>query len=123
MSVVGNKNEIYEVIGAKAFLALVRYRGGTQLWVPTKIDDAQSLAQWIGQEAATRLVEEYGGFRIQVPNLRVTPSADKKVLRLFELGFPDWEIAIIAQVTEQTVRAVRKRQKSTAARVAASDQN
>ncbi|MBA3577469.1 MAG: helix-turn-helix domain-containing protein [Sphingomonas sp.] len=108
MPAIGNTDEILTAIGASAFRALVEARGGSSLRVPRSISSAAHLVQWLGEEAAHRLVEEYGGFVIDVPNLKATPAYDHRVVPLLD-KMSDWHIATTVGCTERTVRNIRRR--------------
>lgn len=108
MPAIGNTDEILTVVGASAFRTLVEVRGGTSLRVPRSLSSAEHLVQWLGQDAAQRLVQEFGGFVIDVPNLKATPAYDHRVIPLLD-KMSDGQIAITVGCTERTVRNIRRR--------------
>lgn len=108
MPAIGNIDEILSTIGASAFRCLVEVRGGTSLRIPRRIDAAGQIVQWLGEEAAGRLIDEYGGFVIDVPNLKATPAYDHRVTPLLN-KLTDAQIAITVGCTERTVRNIRRR--------------
>ncbi len=108
MPAIGNTDEILTIIGASAFRTLVEVRGGTALRVPRSLASAVHLIQWLGEDAAQRLVAEYGGFVIDVPNLKATPAYDHRVVPLLD-KMSDGQIAVTVGCTERTVRNIRRR--------------
>ena len=108
MPAIGNTDEILSVVGVSAFRTLVEVRGGTSLRVPRSLSSAAHLVQWLGEEAANRLVQEFGGFVIDVPNLKATPAYDHRVVPLLD-KMSDGQIAITVGCTERTVRNIRRR--------------
>jgi len=108
MPVLGNIDELLGILGASAFRTLVEVRGGTSLRIPRDIAAAPHIVQWIGDTAAQTLVDEYGGFVIEVPNLKATPAFDHRVQPLLG-SMTDTQIAITVGCTERTVRNIRRR--------------
>lgn len=111
MPALGNMDELVETIGYTAFETLVRVRGGRRLYVPTNVDAAPQLVQWLGQDRAAALIENYGGFGIDIPNRRPTtlPSRQGVIEALIESGRSDRDISEAVQCTERAVREYRSK--------------
>lgn len=108
MPSIGNTNELLALIGVEPFRTLVGVRGGTSMRIPRSIEAAGQLVQWVGRETAATLIAEYGGFTIDIPNLKATPAMDHRVLPLIG-SMNDRDIAVTVGCTERTVRNIRRR--------------
>jgi hypothetical protein len=109
MPAVGNTDELVGAIGFSAFERLVEVRGGRRLRVPTDIDRAQQIVQWLGLDAAGKLIGQFGGFEVDVPNRRphALPSRRQMVYALIEAGRSDDDIVEIVHCTGRAVRGYR----------------
>jgi DNA-binding NarL/FixJ family response regulator len=104
MTASSNMDDLARLIGVSGLKTLADVRGGTRLYVPTRIDGARHLVQWLGTEATQRLVDAWGGACIDVPNFRLTPSVEGRVLSLATTGLTHAQIALAVGCTERTVR-------------------
>ena len=69
--------EVCEVIGFKATLALVDQWGGKQLTIPAKITLVHPIVEAIGIDAAIKLSWAYPGIRLSVPACKSMERAAK----------------------------------------------
>jgi DNA-binding NarL/FixJ family response regulator len=109
MPAIGNTDELVAAIGYTAFETLVSVRGGRRLYVPTDVESAAQIVQWLGEEKAHRLIEEFGGFAIDIPNRRPTtlPSRQQVIEALISARLSDADIADKVGCTERWVRNIR----------------
>lgn len=63
----GIVREISELIGLNATLKLVEHYPGIPMWVPVKFDPEHVLVKIVGHEAASKLVDNYGGESYAMP--------------------------------------------------------
>jgi len=63
----GIVREIADLIGLHATLKLVEHYPGIEMWVPGNYDPDHVLVKIIGHEAASKLVDNYGGESYQMP--------------------------------------------------------
>ncbi len=62
----GIVREIAALIGLSATLKLVEHYPGIPMWVPVKYDPDHALVKIVGHEAASKLVDNYGGESYQI---------------------------------------------------------
>jgi DNA-binding NarL/FixJ family response regulator len=110
MPAIGNIDELVDTIGFSSFETLVRVRGGRRLYVPTDVESAAQIVQWLGEDKAVRLIESYGGFSIDIPNRRpaTLPSRRAMIEALVDAGKSDAEIVEVVGCTERAVRGYRR---------------
>lgn len=115
MPAIGNSEEIVDTIGFNSFEMLVKVRGGRRLYVPTSIEGAGQIVQWLGGDKANRLIEAFGGFAIDIPNRRpkTPPSRRSVIVALIEAGKTDSEISEMVDCTERAVRGYRSEMRET----------
>jgi hypothetical protein len=115
MPAIGNIDELVATIGYSSFEMLVKVRGGRRLYVPTAVSRADQLVQWLGEESAARMIEEFGGFHIDIPNRRpATPPSRRAVIHaLITAGKTDAEIVELVECTERSVRRYRDEMRDT----------
>ena len=101
----GNADEIASLIGLGGLKSLIAARGGTFLRVPSTIAGAAALVQFVGEDAAARLVEAYGGENIYIPNGLAIPSVRARVLELKRAAptLTTTSIALAIGCSEKTV--------------------
>lgn len=95
--------ELLEMLGEDAFLALVEARGGIRLFVPEDPTDSQ-LIDIIGGQAAHRLARKYGRCYIKVPLARTM-----RALRMVRQGKTNTEVALHLRITESGVEKLLMR--------------
>lgn len=59
--------ELVDIIGLPAVLQLMKAFGGTEIWIPQKLNHAHGLVAAIGPEAAQTLCEHMTCERVKVP--------------------------------------------------------
>ena len=64
-------DEIAEVAGIAAALAILDARGGTKVYIPqpAKIDDSHWLVAIVGHKAAMAVADRFGGCSVEIPLL------------------------------------------------------
>lgn len=92
-----------ELIGVRAYLALVEHYGGTRLFV-AKTPSRSGLSDKIGHEAAEKLTEAYAAEYIKVPLDRELRARHYKTQ-----GLSNAEIARRLGITESGVERLFKR--------------
>jgi DNA-binding transcriptional ArsR family regulator len=106
--VTGAGASIARIIGDDAMRALIAWRGGRELRVPSNEADLAPIADAIGEQAALSLMEEAAGCKFSIPRAvprgRYTPPVSTiRVQRLKDQGLKVGEIARELRVTERTV--------------------
>lgn len=69
--------EVADLVGAPAAVALLRWRGGTTLSVPTQPRETHPLAIVLGLPTARLLASRYGGDRITLPALSAASAPQR----------------------------------------------
>lgn len=105
----GVLRELAEASGIGPALLLAGHWGGLELYVPRRLRPDHPLVKAIGREAASVMVELYGGSHIEVP---MGPDADagrkrRRILQLIEQGKSNPQIARTVHCHIRTVRRVR----------------
>lgn len=111
MPAIGNRDEIVALIGYSSFEILIKNRGGQRLNVPSRMEHGSVLENWIGTEKAKVLIDQFGGFSIDIPTgRRVAPPSRQALIEAYILaGWPDSQIAEKVECTERAIRSSRKR--------------
>lgn len=102
-----SRDEVVTLIGYDAFQAIVAAHGGRELRIPVALERAPHLTQMVGHEQAQRMIEEFGGCSLDVPNGKRTPSTAPRVLHLrHQYNMSHSEIAATLDCTERAVRKI-----------------
>ena len=106
-------NEIADVIGVDAALALADARGGSRVSIPAKANDKHWLVKTLGREAADKLCDHfragYGGSQFDLPLGPKSPlnallhSNQRKIDEMLDAGVRPDEIARTLKVHRTTV--------------------
>lgn len=105
----GVLQEIADLIGLPATLALVRAYGGVRLWVPLNIDPDHPLVKLVGHAAAAKLVDIYGGQEhFDIPRALGATLAvrDKQIRAQRAEGATHRELALRHRLTERQIRNI-----------------
>lgn len=115
MPALGNEAELIACVGEQATDQLVLQFGGQRVYVPTKSVSGTAIEAVIGSIALGRLIEDYGGFWIDVPNRRAKalPSRRRQIFEYFEAGRGNRDIANLVGCTERAVRGYRAKWRET----------
>lgn len=103
-------DDLAEVLGFSATARLAAWFGDAgDLYVPAEADPAGILARLIGQSAARRLSQRWGGRHLAIPQLH---AYEREVMRcrvgrLFERGCTPREVAWLERSTEGRVVRIR----------------
>ncbi|SDH75059.1 helix-turn-helix domain-containing protein [Roseospirillum parvum] len=97
--------DLIEDLGPEVAAALVRARGGENVYVPKRPRPDHPLAVALGHERFAVLVERCGGGPVQVPSCRIA-SRRATILTLAGQGWPRARIARTVGVTETRVYQV-----------------
>jgi len=96
--------ELGELIGKSATIALAEAFGGTRLYVPRRVAAEHVIARTIGLKPAEALCRTFGQLTIRVPLAR-----ELRARRLREQGMSNAKIAVSLGLTEGGVRGLFKR--------------
>ena len=102
-------NEIADVAGVEAALALADARGGSRVSIPAKAADTHWLVETLGRDSADKICEHFrSGYGGSVIDLPVGPSSSanatrKKVDQMIRDGVSADKIAQITRVHRTTV--------------------
>ncbi|MBO6553240.1 MAG: helix-turn-helix domain-containing protein [Roseitalea sp.] len=107
--------DIATVIGLENAIAIARAKGGTRVWIPTKVSDGHWLARLVGMNAAMALCSYYAvdgiGVSLDIPLTtfssykRAEAERAKAIRALLDEGKTASEIARIVGVDRRTVFA------------------
>ena len=103
--------ELIEVVGVSAALAIVEERGGITLCVPTQALPDHWLVELIGLAALTALVERYRGEEIEIARCAAAMRAiqEQQIVREAEAGASNATLARRYGYTERGIRKLRRR--------------
>ena len=105
----GILQEIAELIGLPATLALVRAYGGTRLYVPKRYDPDHPIIKHVGHAAAAKLAKTYGGlehFDLPKGEIAVKAARDKQIRNERAEGATHAALAIRHHLTERQIRNI-----------------
>lgn len=97
-------NDLVDVIGEAATIALAEEFAGTRLYVPAQVDGRHRITFAIGQKAADALCAQYGPAPIRVPLLRELRAEYHRMK-----GLSHAQIAVRLGLTEKGVAKLFKR--------------
>ncbi len=101
-------DDLAAVIGFTATLRISAWYANSNLWVPKKVDDDHALVKLIGQSAAKKLCEEWGGSFLAIPRLKKYEDDERRriIARMLELGSGTNEIAAFVRLGERRVQMI-----------------
>lgn len=103
-------DDVASVIGFSATLRLAAWFGDGvgNLYVPTTVGPDQLLVRLIGESAARRMSESWGGEHVAVPQISEYEIGVKRraIAKLFERKFTSREIALIMGISERRVQQI-----------------
>lgn len=102
---------ITSLIGEELMLRLSCDLGGKQLYIPMVPREHSPITVSIGAEAANKISEIYGGFRIEIPT---TAGRDAEVLRLYQSGVNIMQIAHRMRLHRKTIARIIDRRLNSA---------
>lgn len=110
--------ELAEAIGLLPTLELMRSFGGSRLFVPSGIADAQSLCDVLGRDAAAALVARYGGNSLEPATLQAVERLlrDNAIRADFDAGASLHELVRRYRLTGRAIRTILKASAATAPR-------
>lgn len=100
--------DIAALIGLAGALDLVDHHKGTLMWIPVEFKPDHVLVKIVGPEAALKLINEYGGERLEIPKCENAIRA----VRDGEIKSSDKSQANLAREYNLTVRQIRNIQKN-----------
>jgi hypothetical protein len=100
-------------IGYPATIALIRARGGQQVWIPKTATADRVLAQVIGKEALGELVKHHGGERLELPKVDkiLIQRRDEALWRKRQAGATESELAREFKITRRWVLEICARRR------------
>jgi hypothetical protein len=106
---------IRDVAGEKAVLALVKARGGVDIYLPETPTADCALVRIVGLEAAKRIVDALGSFRkINIPTGRGSGHSRRidwaRVVALHDVGMTRRKIAEEVGCTDRQVRNILRQE-------------
>lgn len=102
--------ELANAIGIGDTLEVVRRWGGRELYIPVKVEQGDALALTLGLDSARRLVEHYGGQRLQLPAERnaLLDLRNAAIVAEAEAGDSQERIGLRYGLTRQAVSHILK---------------
>ena len=101
------RDELLELIGPEALRELSAARGGRRLYVPRSVRSGHWLAGALGPEVAERLAFQYGGCRIDIPELGVRRAdRNEEIRRCHAAGASMADVAGRFGLSERQVRRI-----------------
>jgi len=104
----GILQEIADLIGIPATMAIVEEYGGVRLYVPMKVTPDHPLSQLIGQANAEKLADHFGGedhFDIPKAKAALRAIRDKEIRSLWPT-LSQRQLALKYQTTERNIRLI-----------------
>lgn len=103
-------DDICQSIGFTATAAISDWFGGDYLSVPEEAQDEHPIAKIIGIPAYRRLVSEFGGNRIWIPEgtIRQRDRRNREIATLVSQGKGSKEISATTGLTERRVQQIRR---------------
>jgi hypothetical protein len=104
--------ELIDVIGLEATIDLVKMFGGDDLKIPEVVNGKsrmwEILAETAGHEAATKLVDRYGGTTIYIPTCRkaLLLHRNRDLIRRFDNGEPFDKLRRDAGITKRHLHRI-----------------
>lgn len=95
--------DISNLIGLGLALKLVEHYKGTSMWIPSQFRPDYHLVYIIGHEAMIKLIEAYGGERLEIPKCDDAVRA----VRNFKICESDKSQSQLAHEYNLTVRQIR----------------
>lgn len=105
--------DLQDCIGREKAEELCKKYGGRSPYVPIKPRKSHALASVIGVPALIKLSARFGGFHVDLPNLRRPAAAKVRIWDLLDAGWKHAAIAEECEVTERWVRTLAARKRST----------
>jgi hypothetical protein len=102
-------DDLRELIGLPAALALVEVRGGIKLYVPESAPDDHELVRLIGRDATDLLISVYAREWLSIPRCaaRMRRQRDDEILRQYTVGEASaYALARKFELTERHVRRI-----------------
>jgi Mor family transcriptional regulator len=102
-----------EVIGADKADVIVKYLGGTNLYIPNSLKHQQPLSNWLGVELAQQVCAEFGGLTIEIPRQAAAQRATRNALIIADraAGLSVKSLALKYQMTMRNIRTISKHDK------------
>lgn len=97
-------DELIDLIGKEAVIALADEYAGTRLYVPNVAKEGQKLVPVIGYEAASKMGKRYGRASLRIPLFR-----ELRAMHYREQGMSNGKIAVRLGLTETSVERLFKR--------------
>lgn len=95
--------DISNLIGLGLALKLVEHYKGTSMWIPSQFRPDYHLVYIIGADAMIKLIEAYGGDRLEIPKC----DDALRLVRNFKICESDKSQAQLAREYNLTVRQIR----------------
>jgi len=100
--------ELSEVVGLGDTLEIVSRWGGRELYIPKAIERSDALALTLGFATARKLVDAFGGERLQLPIERnaLLELRNRAIVREVRAGDSLADVALRYGLTRQAVRRI-----------------
>lgn len=99
--------EIVDLIGLQAATALVKWRGGTYAYIPSRLreDDSRELVAVVGLPAAQQLSRQYGNSRIYIPRAHrlLLARRNQAIVQAYDAGTPASALCLRYGLTERQI--------------------
>ena len=101
------RDELEGLLGEEGLAALCAARGGRRAYIPRSIRPGHWLAELLGSEAAGRMAFQYGGCRIDIPELGARrANRNVEIRRCHAAGASMADVADRFGLSERQVRRI-----------------
>ncbi|MEE8597823.1 MAG: Mor transcription activator family protein [bacterium] len=99
-----------DVIGLPVTMELVKYFGGTRLFIPKRVAEKHKLSIFLGYENAKCLSEFFGGELITVPRAAnfFRKQRNQSIIKAYDNGTRVRELALEYKITERQIYTILK---------------
>lgn len=110
---LGVFQDFRQVIGAEKADVIVKYLGGTSLYIPSSLKHQQPLARWLGLELAQQVCAEFGGLTIEIPRQAAAQRESRNVSIIADrtAGLSVKSLAFKYQMTTRNIRNITNKPK------------
>ncbi len=107
----GKLGEIEEIIGVENTLKIISAWGGKELVIPMKATPDTKLVKLIGEQAAARLIKDFGSGKIWIPMLHFKGVGRRrlKISQMLKQGYSVNEIVDELDVCDRTVFRIKQK--------------
>lgn len=107
----GKLGEIEEIIGVENTLKIISAWGGKELVIPMKAMADTKLVKLIGEQAAARLIKDFGSGKIWIPMLHFKGVGRRrlKISQMLKEGYSVNEIVDKLDVCDRTVFRIKQK--------------